>query len=335
MEKVFASTHVAANPDAVTLTNVGVPMFAWVPGLVIDITCAVTDAPMHWYHGQPCAGASISSSQLRTIFNDSLAHYWDLSPLNPDRDEFKQTEPVIIGRAAHHLLLGEGDFQKHFTVRPAEAPDGRPWNGNNKSCREWLAEREMEGLTVLKPEWVEQIKGMSATMMREKPIMDGILSGMVELSMFYLDRETSVWVKSRPDAVPNDADVADLKCVSDVSTDGIERSLGERGYHQQAACVDQAMRAVFGRGLECFFLIYVEQKRPHSVRIDPIHPDEIAAGIQENRAALHLFRRALDTNYWPGPKNEMGDGGFIRRPKFARERAERRLAYIQKELGIQ
>jgi PDDEXK-like domain of unknown function (DUF3799) len=331
---ILASEYVAGNPDAIEYTPVGVPMFAWVSGLVIDITCAVTDAPMAWYHGQPCAGPSISSSQLRTIFNESLAHYWDMSPLNPDRQEFKQTEQVIIGRAAHHLMLGEGDFAKHFIVRPDEAPDGRPWNGNNKSCREWLAQREVEGLTVLKQEWVEQIKGMSAMMVREQAIMDGILSGMVELSMFYKDSETGIWVKSRPDSVPNDNDASDLKCVSDVSSDGIERSLGERGYHAQAACVDQAMREVFGRGLECFFLIYVEQKRPHSVRIDPIHPDEIAAGVQENRAALHLFKRALETNYWPGPKNDFGDGGFIRRTQWARTRAEKRLAQIKQELGI-
>lgn len=315
------------------VTAIGVPIINYVPGLLIDITCAVPDGPMSWYHGQPCDGPSISSSQLRTIFSQSLAHYWDLSPLNPDRQEFKQTEQVIIGRAAHHLLLGEGDFSKHFIIRPDKAPDGRDWHGANKSCKEWQAQAEDAGLTVLKPEWAEYIKGMFSTLNREKAIVDGILNGMVELSMFYKDDETGIWIKSRPDAVPNDTDASDLKCVSDISDDGISRSLGERGYHQQAALVDEAMTRIFGRGLENFFLVYVEQKRPHSVRIDAINPEDIADGKEENKAALRLFKRALEDNYWPGPKNAAGDGGYVRRTSWAREAAKRRLEQIKRELA--
>lgn len=302
-------------------------------GGVITEPGAYQNVPMDRYHGQPCDGPSISSSGLRTIFNKSLAHYWDLSPLNPDRAEFQDTEATILGRAAHHLLLGEADFGNHFIIRPEEAPDGRPWNGNNKSCRQWMAERALDGLTVLKPEHVEYIRGMSKSLAAEPPIQGGILNGIVELSLFWKDPETGIWLKARPDAVPNDADAADLKCVSDISDDGIQRGLGDRGYHQQAALVSEAMEMVFGRMLENFFLVYVEQKRPHCVRIDTVDPVEIAAGREENHAALRLFKRALDTGYWPGPKNLSGDGGFVRRTPWSKIAAERRLEMIKQELA--
>ncbi|AZO29316.1 PD-(D/E)XK nuclease-like domain-containing protein [Mesorhizobium sp. M1B.F.Ca.ET.045.04.1.1] len=305
----------------------------YIPGTKITEPGAYANMPMSVYHGQPTEGPSISSSGLRTIFNQSLAHYWDTSPLNPDREETKDSEAMILGRAAHHLLLGEADFNKFFVLRPEEAPDGRAWNGNNLSCKRWLAEREIEGLTVLKPEQLEYIKGMSKTLAAEPPIRGGILNGMVELSLFWQDPETGIWLKSRPDAVPNDNDAADLKCVSDVSDDGISRALGERGYHQQAGLVNEAMQMVFGRPLENFFLVYVEQKRPNCVRIDAVDPNEIAAGHAENHAALRLFKRALDTGYWPGPKNLQGDGGFIRRTKWSREQAERRIAMIEQDLA--
>ncbi|TIX28801.1 PD-(D/E)XK nuclease-like domain-containing protein [Mesorhizobium sp.] len=305
----------------------------YVPGTKITEPGAYKNVPMEFYHGQPTDGPSISSSGLRTIFNESLAHYWDKSPLNPDRQEFQDTEATILGRAAHFLLLGESDFANFFVIRPTEAPDGRAWNGNNASCKQWLAERALEGLTVLKPEQLEYIKGMSKTLAAEPPVQDGILNGMVELSLFWQDPETGIWLKSRPDAVPNDSDAADLKCVSDITDDGISRALGERGYHQQAALVNEAMNVVLRRQMENFFLIYVEQKRPHCVRIDTVDPKEIDAGTAENHAALRLFKKALDTGYWPGPKNLSGDGGFVRRTPWSRTQAERRLALIEQELA--
>jgi hypothetical protein len=308
-------------------------IYDYVPGLKVDAAIAVRNMPMEVYHGQPCVGPSISSSQLRTIFSKSLKHYWNQSPLNPDREPFQDTEATILGRAAHHLLLGEGDFANYFVLRPTEAPDGRAWNGNNNTCKEWLAEQALNGLTVIKPEQIEYIRGMAKSMLEEPAICSGILSGLVELSMFYQDPETGIWVKSRPDAVPNDADGADLKCVSDVFDDGISRGLGDRGYHQQAALTFEAVRRVFGRMMENFFLIYVEQKRPHSVRIATIHPDDVADGILENRAALRLFARALQTNEWPGPKGDSGDGSFVRRTPWTREWAKRRLTQIEQELA--
>ena len=308
-------------------------IYEYVPGVKIDITCAVRNMPMDVYHGQPCVGVSASSSQLRTIFSKSLAHFWDTSSLNPNRQPFQDTEATVLGRAAHHILLGESDFSKHFVIRPDMAPDGRAWNGNNHTCKDWLVEQELAGLTVLKPEQVEYIKGMSKSLSAEPIIQGGILNGEVELSMFYQDKETGIWVKSRPDAVPNGSDASDLKCVSDISDDGISRGLGDRGYHQQSAIVSEAMLHVFQRQMENFFLIYVEQKRPHSVRIDTIDPEDIAAGIHENRAALRLLKRALETDYWPGPKNVAGDGGFVRRTKWTREWAKRRLEQIERELA--
>jgi hypothetical protein len=301
------------------------------PGTVITEPGAYVDVPMSVYHGQPTDGPSISSSQLRTIFRKSLKHYWDESPLNPNRKEFTDTEATILGRAAHHLLLGEAEFSRYFAIRPELAPDGRAWHGANKSCIEWMSQRELEGITVLKGEQLEQIRGMAETLAAEAP--PGILNGLVELSLFWRDEETGVWLKARPDAVPNSSgDAADMKCVADIFDEGIARGLGERGYHQQASLFSEASRHVLGVEMQNFFLVYVEQKRPHAMRVQTIHPDEIAAGIEENRAALRLFARALQTGEWTGPKSAAGDGGFIRRTNWDRERARRRLELINQEL---
>lgn len=294
---------------------------------------AYIGVPMSVYHGQPTPGFSVSSSGLRTIFIQSLKHFWNGSALNPDREDIEQTEAIILGRAAHHLLLGENDFRKFFVERPTEAPDGRAWNGNNKSCKDWLANAALEGLTVLTANQIEQIKGMAKSLAAEPIVQGGILNGYVEVSLFWQDPETLIWLKSRPDVIPNDSgDVADLKCVADVSDDGISRGLGERGYHQQAALVGDAFRETLAMEMEHFTLVYVEQKKPHCARFDEVSPQDIAEGAAENRAALRLLKRALDTNYWPGPKSLAGDGGYVRRTSWAARRAAERLAAINQEL---
>lgn len=319
--------------DLTPIQDLAAQFRVYEPGTKITEPGAYIDVPMSVYHGQPTEGPSISSSGLRTIFTQSLAHFWDGCSLNPDRQEFKDTEFTILGRAAHHLLLGEADFGKFFVTRPDKL-EGDPWHSNKKICKRWLAERELEGLTVLKPEQMDQIRGMAKSLANEPIVQGGILNGYIEISLFWQDEETGIWLKARPDVIPNSSgDVADMKCVSDVSDDGISRALGERGYHQQGALVAESFEKVLGMSMEHFSLVYVEGKRPHSVRIDEVHPDEIAAGYAENHAALRLFKRALDTGYWPGPKNEYGDGGTIRRLPFSRQRAERRLKIIEQELA--
>lgn len=307
---------------------------------------AYLNVPMEVYHGQPCDGFSVSSSGLRTIYNQSLKHFWNGSTLNPEREDIEQTEFIVLGRAAHHLLLGEADFKGHFIVRPTEAPDGRAWNGNNKSCQAWLAERALEGLTVLTPMQVEQVKGMAKSLAEEPIVQGGILNGYVEVSMFWKDSETGIWLKSRPDVIPNaSGDVADLKCVSDVSNDGISRSLGERGYNQQGALVREGMQVLFELEMQHFTLVYVEQKKPNCVRFDEVDPmdivgghdtftgEYIVGGHDENHAALRLLKRALDSNYWPGPKASAGDGAFVRRTKWHRDQSRRRFQEIQQEVA--
>src|SRR5262245_22938384 len=68
------------------------------------------------YHGQPCVGPSISSGGLRTIFKQSPAHYWCYSSLNPDAEPKKESEGFVLGRAAHHLYLGEDYFSHLFIM---------------------------------------------------------------------------------------------------------------------------------------------------------------------------------------------------------------------------
>lgn len=296
------------------------------------------------YHGDICEGHSTSHSALDRIFMNSAAHYWDRCYANPDREEPTETEAMVLGRAAHHLFLGEKDFGKHFVMRPDEAPDGRAWHGTNKSCVRWQAEQARLGLSVLTPNQGEAIKRMAKRLHEEPMVQAGLLDGEIERSLIWKDRETGIWLKARPDVIPNNTgDFADLKVVADISEEGIQRNVEKFGYHRQAALVLEGAHHVLGYPLRIrepgedgmsFTLCLVESTRPHCVEIVSLRRDDIERGMIENRWALRYLRRCLDTGEWPGPSGHQRDARYLGLTKWATEDNEYRCKQIESMLAI-
>jgi hypothetical protein len=295
--------------------------------------------PLKQYHGQCCVGPSVSSSGLRKIFNpdSSPAHFWLESSLNPNRIEPTETKAMILGRAAHHKLLGEPEFQKHFVERPETYEDERtgeekPWSGNAKVCKAWLKEKAANGISVLTKSEMEMIDGMKASIEADA-IAPSLLRGRVELSFIWQDSETGIWIKVRPDSIPLfDATSADLKCVSSVSDSFIHKSIDGRGYVQQAALTGDAFKELLGIDLETYSFLFVEQDKPHCFRMESVAAEDYDRGWHANRVALRLIKRCLDRNEWPGPKNRDGDGNFFNLSLNARERMDKRTARLTQEL---
>jgi len=285
--------------------------------------------PIELYHsGHLCDAPSISSTGLRKIFSESEAHYFDESPYNPNRAEQGESEALTLGRATHHLLLGESAFDKLFVVRPDKAPDGRAWHGSNASCVKWNKDQRDSGKTILKGDLLERIKGMALALGREPLVRAGALNGLIECTMAVKDKETGVWLLSRPDVIPTDSgDFVDLKTTVSVKYNDLVRTLGDTGYNQQGALVAECYRALFGRKIASFSFYFVESKRPHCARMMQLKDEDLALGERQNRNALHRFVRALNTGYWPGPGGNQESVQFIEMSDRARELVEDRLKY--------
>src|SRR5262245_29611980 len=119
-----------------------------------------------------CAGISISSSGLRKILIASPAHYWATSPINPERIEEDENEnrAFVIGRAMHHLALGEQTYALKFRTAPLRVPgaDGvmRDWSLRTNSAKTWMAECRRAGLIGIQPGEYQQILGMAKALQR-------------------------------------------------------------------------------------------------------------------------------------------------------------------------
>lgn len=276
--------------------------------------------PIDVYHGAGlCDGPSVSSSGLRKLSNASPAHYWCQSPYNPDRVEQKETEALTFGRAAHHLLLGEDDFNTHYVVRPEKWDSWR-----TDASKAWKADQEAAGRTVLLTTQLETIRGIARSLSAHPLVDAGILNGAIEQTIVWRCKDTGIWLKARPDAIPNDAgDFADLKTTTDVGTANLMKTIAEYGLHQQAAMVSAAWHSVTGNDVESFSFVFVEKTPPYCVRIVTLRDDDLARGERQNFVALKTFAKCMETGEWPGPGS--ADAEYLSLPEWAQKRIDNQL----------
>lgn len=80
---------------------------------------------MALYHNQSvCPGVSVSSTGIRKAALASPLAFWKTSDLNPNRYPPKEeSEALILGKAAHCLILGDEVFAENFVYVPEDAPE--------------------------------------------------------------------------------------------------------------------------------------------------------------------------------------------------------------------
>lgn len=294
------------------------------------------NVPIDWYHSaRACAGVSTSSSELRMLHAKSPKHAFAVSPLNPNRAEDDDRPHFTMGRAVHHLMLGQPHFAREFVVQPAEIADEngvlKPWHGGRTICKAWLAEAAKAGKTVLAGKEVEHIKGMALSLGTNPFVRAGILTGLVERTIVYRDDETGMFVKVRPDAIPTaSADFSDLKTTTSVQWIDMMRTISDYGYHMQAALIRTAAEKVLKieRRLFTFSLVFIEKTPPYCCRVVQLKPDDLDMGEQENRLALNLFADCVRKKEWPGPgegPEATDDVPYIDLTDWYRERAKARI----------
>lgn len=311
-------------------------------GKAISAPGAFAKVTMAAYHGQLCVTPSASKSQLWRIIDKSPAHLWDAHYLNPEREEQDESRALTFGRAAHHLLLSEDDFHGHFVIRPDDYPEGaiypdmigatKPWSGNSKWCKNWLADQAIKGLEVLKPEELETVRRMAGGLNAHPMVRAGILNGLIETTLVARDPETGVWLKVRPDAIPTDGgDFSDLKSIADISDEGIERAIGDTGIPMQGAMVRRVC-TLLGIEFTSFSLIFSEKTSPYCVRVKTLTEGDLELGDKLVTTALKVYARCLDRMIWPGPGGDQVDAEYAQMSPWKRGQLERRAEKLEKEM---
>lgn len=277
-----------------------------------------------FYHSANiCAEPSISSTGLRKIFDKSPKHYWDQSPYNDKADDDDGTADMILGGATHHLLLGQERFDLKYVVRP-ETLGGEKWHGSRPACKQWIANHK--GVTIITPAMVAQIKGMEKALLAEPLIKQGLLDGEIEHSLIWKDKETGMWLRGRPDAMPNASlDFVDLKTTTSILDDDLQSTIYNQGYYMQAALIAEGCEKILGMKMNSFTLVFVEKKRPFCVEVVTIKDNDIDRGHRANRMALRKFAECWKAKKWHGPNGEHNDARYIEMTSWHQKQIDAKL----------
>lgn len=249
--------------------------------------------PMRQYHSDCCIGPSVSSTVLRAAESHSLRHAWAASHLNADR-QFDPSKHFRIGSALHALCF-EGKLDRMDFVRS-------PYTEfRTKEAREWRDRRLAEGKYIIRQEdygyevGAGTIQKMLDSLLEHPLIRTGLFDerGELECSIILKDAETGMFLKSRPDCIPCNSILCDLKTTRDARRRSVERSIIEYGYAQQMAVATECMEKVLGAKIDSWVLVFVESAPPYCVNICELDQDFIGWAKLQNRRALRRFADCL------------------------------------------
>lgn len=249
---------------------------------------AYADMTMEQYHGDCCVGPSVSSTVLRLVETRSMRHAWLASHLNPDRKQSSAKSHFRLGSALHSMAFEGGLDKRWFAISPHD-------KFLSNEAKRWRDVQVNAGKTVIKKDEVKVLEDMLEALLEEPAIMAGLFDekGAIETTLIHRDEETGLYIKARPDVVPVNTILTDLKSTEDARRRSIEYATLDYGYHQQLALAAEVIEKVVGVVVDTFSLVMIEKEPPHTVTIVEIDPDLIAWGRVLNRAALRKFADCL------------------------------------------
>lgn len=221
---------------------------------------------------------------------------------------------MLCGSLAHCAQLEPHALHDRYVFVPEDAPR-RPteaqWNAaksneSSMAAKEWwktfldgkgdreLVTAEEFAITQM------QLQALAA----EPTISELLATGYSECSLFWVDKETGVYCKARPDHVHFQAGaksvkLLDLKSTVDESPVGFGRSAARLGYHRQAAHYTAGFEAATGQKVEQFIFAAVTSAPP-VLAVPYTLTDEIAEQARdERRELLDLYAYCHRENRWP------------------------------------
>jgi len=240
-------------------------------------------------------GEGISKSQLDDVAISMAVYQWRKDA--PEDEEKK--EPLTVGTALHCALLEPDEFRSRFICSP---DFNRRTNTGKEEERAFLGRAADAGKTVLSAEvWRKLILMRDSTFAH--PSARWLLEqpGHAEASMYWLDNETGVLCRTRPDKFLSTMPVIiDVKKVSDMSR--FPRHIAEFRYHVQDAFYREGFRQNYGETPMFVFIVVSESVDcgRYPVRVYSLSAYDVDVGTHLFRSNLKTFANAMATRDFGG-----------------------------------
>lgn len=261
--------------------------------MITNVQPGIYDLSNDQYH----ESVGISRSAIMK-FRRSPLHYWQ-DYINPLRVPEKSTGEMVIGNAFHTLVLEPDFFTDRFLVSPKldkRTKEGKKlWESMelSKGSREIIFQDDFEHINAMSNS-VKSLKFESI----EGTANDLLLGAQYEKSIYWIDKETEVLCKARPDILAANM-VCDLKTCLDGSFYAFRRAVYDYGYHIQCAMMADGIQAVLNKPMHDFIFIAVEKKPPYAVAIYQLSEDILEEGRVAYKKSLAEYKKCFEKTYWP------------------------------------
>jgi exodeoxyribonuclease VIII len=247
------------------------------------------------YHGHK---ESISRSALMD-FQISPFTYW-AKHLNPARPQKDATRQMILGSAFHTLILEEDLFAKNYMSYPPKVllkDVGREKYDEYKKLCETLESLipNYPNLIILSNDEKQTLFAMQERIEANEQAIELIKDARIEHSYFWIDKDSGLLLKARPDALHANM-IVDLKTCNDASPRAIQNAMITGGYHIQGAMIRDAVEAIEGNRINTVINLCVETKYPHNMGIYILDEFAIDEGEKKYKQICLDLKTALETN---------------------------------------
>ena len=258
------------------------------------------------YHIDPAIG----STDLKT-FDVSVLQY-----LHKKAGNSEPSAAMLIGSAAHVAILEPEKFKTEVVCSYTKTRSGKAYNG--------VVESNPKKIVLTTPEFekVEKI----AEAVRRSPVAAPLVSGgLAEMSLFWpivfraIDGEfvpvkfgeyrqaedksdfVKIMLKARPDYLPGQARVVDLKTAVDVTPDGFGKAVFNFKYHWSAYLYSRILSAATQVEHNSFYWIAAQNAPPFEVNVYLATPEHFAIAEQELSPVLSDLARRIHSDDWTPP----------------------------------
>ncbi len=246
------------------------------------------------YHGMEGASKTVLDSVAKSPAIAYARH------LDPNRPAAEQKSGQLEGELAHCAILEPDEFSKRYAVGPDVIRSTKVW-------KEFEAANA--GKKCIKPGEYEAAMRQGESVRRLPEIRDALAAGHPEVSAFWIDPETGVKCRCRPDWVHPCGDAGsillDVKTYSDASPAEFRRQVARKRYHVQDAFYSDGFQRASGLEVLAFVFVAVETEWPYAA--NALMLDDLAktTGRDLYRRDLDTYAECLRTGEWPGYSNQI------------------------------
>lgn len=251
--------------------------------------------------------AGVSNSSLKAIALDgsepgSPAHF--ASQFSTQKED---SDALFFGRIIHSRILTPNEPIPGIIAIPEtytnEKGEIKPWNGNAKICRNWIAKHESDGLRPMKVETIQAMDGVVNAIAQNETCKVAFSSGKPEVSLFkrWHRNEGCVLRKARLDWVTPGPALVDIKTCQDARAIEFARVIWARRYYVQFAYYLDLWNELNPDDQKTdFVVVAVEKFEPYNIQCFQIDHADLDKGRREYQRNLSLVIQCIKEGAWPG-----------------------------------